>query len=101
MEAIGTLAGGIAHDFNNILAAIIGYTELSQDESEGNETLKNNLAQVLKAADRAKNLVSQILAFSRKSTSELKPLQLHLVIKEALKLLRASLPSTIAISRQT
>jgi signal transduction histidine kinase/ActR/RegA family two-component response regulator len=97
MEAIGTLAGGIAHDFNNVLAAIIGYTELSQDESEGNETLKNNLVQVLKAAERAKNLVKQILAFSRKSTSAPMPVQLHLIVREALNLLRSTIPTTIDI----
>ena len=97
MEAIGTLAGGIAHDFNNILCAIIGFTELSQDLAAGNSMLEKNLAQVLKAGDRAKNLVKQILAFSRKNEHELKPIQTHLIIKEALKLLRASIPSTIDI----
>ena len=97
MEAIGTLAGGIAHDFNNVLGAIIGYTELSQDFSEGNETLKNNLVQVLKAAERAKNLVKQILAFSRKNVSEQKPVQLQLVAREALNLLRSTIPTTIDI----
>jgi len=97
MEAIGTLAGGIAHDFNNILCAIIGFTELSQDLAAGNSKLEKNLAQVLQAGDRARNLVKQILAFSRKSEHDLKPIQTHLIIKEALKLLRASIPSTIDI----
>jgi PAS domain S-box-containing protein len=97
MEAIGTLAGGIAHDFNNILCAIIGFTELSQGLAEGNSRLEKNLAQVLQAGDRAKNLVKQILTFSRKNEHELKPLQTHLIIKEALKLLRASIPTTIDI----
>jgi PAS domain S-box-containing protein len=97
MEAVGTLAGGIAHDFNNILGVIFGYAELSQDLAAGNSMLENNLDQILKAADRAKDLVSQILAFSRKSESDVKPLRAHLVIKEALKLLRASLPATISI----
>jgi len=97
MEAIGTLAGGIAHDFNNILGAIIGYTELSQDLTDDAETLQSNLLEVLKAAERAKNLVRQILAFSRKSESELKALPLHLVVKEALNLLRSSIPTTISI----
>jgi len=97
MEAIGTLAGGIAHDFNNILCAIIGFTELSQDLAAGNSTLEKNLAQVLQAGDRAKNLVKQILSFSRKNEHELKPIQTHLIIKEVLKLLRASIPSTIDI----
>jgi two-component system, cell cycle sensor histidine kinase and response regulator CckA len=97
MEAIGTLAGGIAHDFNNILAAIMGYTELSKDLAKGNSVLERNLSQVLKSVDRAKALVRQILAFSRKTASEVKALHLHMVIAEALKLLRASLPSTISI----
>ena len=97
MEAIGTLAGGIAHDFNNILGAIIGFTELSQDLAAGNSSLENNLMQVLQAGDRAKNLVKQILTFSRKNEHELKPIQTHLIVKEALKLLRASIPSTIDI----
>ena len=97
MEAIGTLAGGIAHDFNNILGAIIGYTELSQHESICDPRIKNNLDQVLKAADRARNLVRQILAFSRKSQSEFKPLQVHVILKEALKLMRASIAANIEI----
>ena len=97
MEAIGTLAGGIAHDFNNILAAIMGYTELSKDLAAGNSVLEKNFSQVLKSVDRAKALVRQILAFSRKTEGVVKPLHLHLVIEEALNLLRASLPSTISI----
>jgi|GEM_PF-559420 len=97
MEAIGTLAGGIAHDFNNILGIILGYAELSHDLAAGNRVLAENLAQILKAAERARDLVRQILAFSRKGASDVKPLQLHLIIKECLKLLRASLPSTIDI----
>jgi PAS domain S-box-containing protein len=97
MEAIGTLAGGIAHDFNNILAVIMGYTELSKDLAAGNSVLEKNLLQVLKSVERAKALVRQILAFSRKSKGEVKPLHMHVVIAEALKLLRASLPSTISM----
>ena len=97
MESIGTLAGGIAHDFNNILGVIFGYAELSQELAAGSTPLANNLAQILKAAERARNLVRQILAFSRKSTFEAVPLRMHLIIKEALSLLRASLPSSIAI----
>jgi two-component system, cell cycle sensor histidine kinase and response regulator CckA len=100
MEAIGTLAGGIAHDFNNILGAIIGYTELSQHESFCDPRLKNNLEQVLKAADRARNLVKQILAFSRKSQSEFMPLQVHVILKEALKLMRASIAANIEITSE-
>ena len=95
MEAIGTLAGGIAHDFNNILSAIIGYTELSLIEIPKDSALQNNLQQVLKAGSRAKGLVRQILTFSRQRESELMPVQVNLIVKEALKLLRASLPATI------
>ncbi|MBN2109076.1 MAG: PAS domain S-box protein, partial [Deltaproteobacteria bacterium] len=97
MEAIGTLAGGIAHDFNNILAVIMGYTELSRDLAKGSGVLEKNLTQVLKSVERAKALVRQILAFSRKTKGEVKPLHMHSIISEALKLLRASLPSTIAM----
>ncbi|MFA7383959.1 MAG: response regulator [Desulfurivibrionaceae bacterium] len=97
MEAIGTLAGGIAHDFNNILSPILGYTELALTRISPHDPLAADLQQVIKGAMRAKELVLQILAISRQSPKERKPLQPHLVVKEALKLLRASLPSTIEI----
>ncbi len=97
MEAIGTLAGGIAHDFNNILAGILGYAELaSLDIPEGSEA-RINLQQSIKSTHRARDLVQQILAFSRQSKQERKPLDIRPIIKEALKLLGASLPSTIEI----
>ena len=102
MEAIGTLAGGIAHDFNNILTVIIGYTELAKLHSDslcqhspcpaGKE-----LDQVLRAADRAKELVRQILTFSRRQDGERVPLKFLPVLKESLELLRASLPQSIEI----
>ncbi|MDM8549293.1 response regulator [Desulfobacterales bacterium HSG2] len=97
MEAIGTLAGGIAHDFNNILFPIIGYTEMSMDHASQDNRLRKNLTQVLNAANRARELVQQILTFSRQTDKELKPLILQPIIKEIVKLLRASLPSTIHI----
>jgi PAS domain S-box-containing protein len=97
MEAIGTLAGGIAHDFNNILAPILGYSELALARISPGDPLAADLQQVITAAGRAKGLVQQILAFSRQAPQERKPFQPHLVVKEALKLLRASLPSTIEI----
>ena len=97
MEAIGTLAGGIAHDFNNILAAVIGYTELCLSDTEKGSDLHGNLVQALNAGKRARELVKQILTFSRQSESELKPVQIRPVVEEALKLIRASLPSTIDI----
>ena len=99
MEAIGTLAGGIAHDFNNILGVILGYGELSLFDIPEESPVRGSLDQVLKAAHRAKNLVQQILAFSRGSDQELKPLKIDTIIKEALKLLRAALPSTIEIRK--
>lgn len=95
MEAIGTLAGGIAHDFNNILTPIIGYTEMVLDELPPEGTQHKDLEHVLGAAQRAKDLVRQILTFSRQTEQEKRPVRLSILIKEALKLLRASLPSTI------
>jgi CheY-like chemotaxis protein len=99
MEAIGTLAGGIAHDLNNILYPIIGYTEMTMDDVPEDSVPRSNLEEVLKAANRAKGLVQQILAFSRQIEQERKPLKIQPIIKEALKLLRASLPSTIKITQ--
>ncbi|MDH3603189.1 MAG: PAS domain S-box protein, partial [Candidatus Tectomicrobia bacterium] len=100
MEAIGTLAGGIAHDFNNILGVILGFSELTLYEVGQGSVAWHNLQQVLTASRRAKDLVRQILTFSRKDEQERQPLQLHLVIHEALKLLRASLPTTIDIRQE-
>ena len=97
IQAIGTLAGGIAHDFNNILFPIVGYTELTMDEVADDSVAHNNLEEVLKAAHRAKDLVQQILTFSRQSGQERKPVKVHSIIKEALKLLRASIPASIEI----
>ena len=100
MEAIGTLAGGIAHDFNNILGGIMGYTELAMGEPTGSTKTAGYLSEALKSADRARTLVKQILTFSRRTKQESKPLQPDLIIKEACKLLRASLPSTIVLRQQ-
>ncbi|MBU4264353.1 MAG: response regulator [Proteobacteria bacterium] len=97
MEAIGTLAGGIAHDFNNILSAIIGFTELAKIELKDGRNASANLAKVLQASHRAAELVRQILTFSRKGAYKREPLQPYLTVKEALKLIRASLPTTIEI----
>ena len=97
MEAIGTLAGGIAHDFNNVLYAIIGYTELSMDAVPEGSKARRNLQEVLKAADRAKNMVQQILNFSRNTEKEKKLISVLSVLKEAVNLIRTSLPSTIEI----
>ncbi len=100
MEAIGTLAGGIAHDFNNILAAIIGYTELVRMDLAEGGALMANVNKVLNASYRARDLVAQILAFSRQTEQELKPVSISAIVKEALKLLRASLPATIEIRQR-
>jgi PAS domain S-box-containing protein len=98
MEAIGTLAGGIAHDFNNILMAIIGYTEMALYKTpEGTTPVRRDLEQVLKAGYRARDLVNQILTFSHQSDQERKVIDMVPPVKEALKLLRSSLPSTIEI----
>jgi PAS domain S-box-containing protein len=99
MEAIGTLAGGIAHDFNNILSGIFGFSQLARKHLNTPDRAKKDINQVLQCAKRATELVQQILAFSRKSDHEKKPLRICFVIKEALKLIRSSIPSTIRIEQ--
>jgi PAS domain S-box-containing protein len=99
MEAIGTLAGGIAHDFNNILSAIIGYTEMAVEEDKS-EIQKQYLQATLKGAERAKNLVKQILTFSRQDSHEKIPLDIKILLEDAVKFLRASIPTTIEINQQ-
>jgi PAS domain S-box-containing protein len=100
MQALGTLAGGIAHDFNNIIFSIIGYTEMILEDTEHNATAKRNLKQVLKAANRAKDLVSHIRTFSQQQGSDRKPLLLQAVISEAFSLLKATVPASIAMKQQ-
>ena len=97
MEAIGMLAGGIAHDFNNILSAVIGYAELALIDTSEDPRVNTNIRQIHTAGMRARDLVKQILTFSRQGEKELKPLQIGIQIKEALKMLRSSLPTTIEI----
>ena len=97
MEAIGTLAGGIAHDFNNILSVIVGYTELALEKIPTNAPLHDDFQGVLQAGERARDLVKQILTFSRQAEQDIQPVQVNLIVKEALKFLRASLPSSITI----
>ncbi|MBI5894915.1 MAG: response regulator [Desulfobacterales bacterium] len=97
MEALGTLAGGIAHDFNNILSTILGYAELSLDGLPQEAPQRDYLREVLTAGTRARDLVHQILSFSRQAEHTVQPLQFKTIAKEALKLLRASIPSTIDI----
>ncbi|MDH5699430.1 MAG: ATP-binding protein, partial [Nitrospirota bacterium] len=97
LEAVGTLAGGIAHDFNNILTPLIGYTEMATKKAEEGKSVIANLQEVLKAGYRAKDLVQQILTFSRQGETGKKPILLQTIIDEALKLLRASFPTTITL----
>jgi PAS domain S-box-containing protein len=99
MEAIGTLAGGIAHDFNNILGAILGYAEMVREDCPAGSIAARDLDQILLASNRAKELVKQILAFSRQVDMTKIPLQPASIVKETVKLLRSSLPTTIAIEQ--
>jgi len=99
MEAIGTLAGGIAHDFNNILSPIMGYVEMALAQVRGDSQLAGDLRQVSIAARRAADLVQQILTFSRQQAQERLPVRVAPIVKEALKLMRASLPATIEMQR--
>ena len=97
MEAIGTLAGGIAHDFNNILAAILGFGELARFQAEHDPLLAGNIDQIMRAGERARDLVRQILAFSRRAAEHRRPVALAPIVAETLDLLRSSIPTTIAL----
>ncbi len=99
MGSIGTLAGGIAHDFNNILSGIMGYTELALDSVERKSQLYNYLQEVFRAGNRARDLVKQILTFSRQTGQNRKPIQVRHIVNEALKFLRASLPTSTEVRR--
>ncbi len=100
MEAIGTLAGGIAHDFNNILSSVIGYADLALRENPPNDRFRSYLEQIYVAGKRAGDLVRQILAFSRQNDEKRRPLRIVPIVKETLKLLRSSLPSTVQIRQE-
>jgi PAS domain S-box-containing protein len=100
MEAIGTLAGGIAHDFNNILTAILGYAELLRAQVRGQDGVEERVAEIAKAGARAKDLVSQILTFSRRQDHTRTTLAIGPTVEEALRLLRAAIPATIEIDAQ-
>ena len=97
LEAVGTLAGGIAHDFNNVLAAIMGYAELSLDVIPKGAPARKHLEKILKSTMRARDLVRQILSFSRKGLEKREPVQVSSIVKELVKLLRATLPANIEI----
>ncbi len=100
MEAIGTLAGGIAHDFNNVLAAIMGFVEMALMDIPASNPVRDNLDQVLKASQRARELVRQILTFSRKDIGLQKTQRMEPLVKESLALIRASLPASIEIRKR-
>ncbi len=97
MEAIGNLAGGIAHDFNNILSAIIGFCQLAQMDLEEDSAIQDDLKEIYMAGNRAKDLVKQILTFSRQSDEEILAVQINPIMREVVSLLNASIPSTIRI----
>jgi len=100
MEAIGTLAGGIAHDFNNILFPIVGFAEMIKEDLPADSPLQGYTDEILRAAFRSRDLVKQILAFSRKSEQDVKPVRLGPILEETVRLLRASIPKTIEIREQ-
>jgi len=99
MQAIGTLAGGIAHDFNNILFPIFAYVQMAINETSDDQKIQRYLRRVMTSAERAKDLVQQILMFARKGDQEKKPVYIQPIIKEALKLLRATIPTSIEIKQ--
>ena len=99
METIGTLAGGIAHDFNNILTSVIGFSELALNDAKKGSQQYENLQEVLKAGNRAVDLVKQILTFSRQTDQKKKPVQVKCILEEAIKLIRSSIPTTIKIKQ--
>lgn len=99
MESIGTLAGGIAHDFNNILSAILGYTDLVLHTLEDETPIQKDIQEIYNAGLRAKDLVNQILAFARQSNEQREPIQVGYIVKEVLKLIRSSIPTTIEIQQ--
>jgi signal transduction histidine kinase/ActR/RegA family two-component response regulator len=99
MEAVGIMAGGIAHDFNNNLAIILGNVELSLLSSPANSKIITRLENAKTAALRARDLVNQILIYSRQGTQVLKPVQIDLVIDETLRLLRSTIPTTVKIKK--
>lgn len=101
MQALGTLAGGIAHDFNNILGAIMGYAELARMHAEDPDKVRHSMLRVVESGRRARDLVQQILTFTRPTPShERKPVQVRYLVREAVKMLRATLPATIEIREQ-
>ncbi len=99
LEAIGQLAGGIAHDFNNILGAILGYAEMAERQLPESSPVREDVAEIVVAGQRAVELVKQILTFSRQENEKFKPVKVQNIVQEILKLLRASLPVTIHLEQ--
>jgi signal transduction histidine kinase len=97
MEAIGTLAGGIAHDFNNILSGIMGFADLALQDAKDPDATRQHVGEIVKASQRARELVRQILAFSRQQEQSRQPIKLNRVLEEALSLLRATIPKSLEI----
>ncbi len=97
MEAIGSLAGGIAHEFNNVLAIIMGNADLAPDDVPDWNPAKESLKEIRKTSFRAKEVIRQILSFARKTMMAMKPLDINTIVKESLKLMRASIPAMIDI----
>ena len=100
MEAIGTLAGGIAHDFNNMLFPLVGHSEMLRADLPADSPLQHHVNMILEATMRSKDLVKQILAFSRQGHQEINLIKLQPIIKESIKLLRSSIPTTIDIQHE-
>ncbi|MGD9733063.1 MAG: PAS domain S-box protein [Desulfamplus sp.] len=99
MEAVGVLAGGIAHDFNNILSPIMGYTQLLSEDIPKESPLRSSLDEIYAASMRAKDMVRQILTFARQEKGEVRLMKMHHIVKEALKLIRSTIPATIDIKQ--
>jgi signal transduction histidine kinase len=97
MEALGLMAGGVAHEFSNVLGAMMGFAELAKDHAPKESRQEHHLRRVLQAGDRGRELIGQLLAFSRKKGVELKPLRLSSVVRETLELLRSSIPPWVAV----
>ncbi len=99
MESIGTLAGGIAHDFNNILFPVVGHSEMLLEDIPQDSPLRNHIEEIHSGALRAKDLIKQILAFSRQDSIEIKLIKIQPIVKEALKLIRSTIPTSIEIKQ--
>jgi len=97
MEALGTLAGGVAHEFNNLLGAMSGYAELIRDERDDPDTVSDHVTEILNAAQRGKALIERVRAFSREQSLQRRPLDLAAAVRDALRLLRATLPATVSL----